>query len=933
MPDTLTILRQRHARRDNARRSAENSVRRFVIGAGFALSVLLAAGILGTAFAWVSLAHDLPPVEMLPALLDAQTGALLQPTRFYDRTGGQVITVLAPNNDPRKYITLEEIPVFLQQATLAALDPAFEQHNGYLLSGLNEPDKHPTLAQRLAADLLLWDEAPSLRRAIRERLLAAQITRRYGRSQVLEWFLNSADYGNYAYGVDAAARLYFGKPAAELGQAESALLAGISRSPALNPLASPQDIPIIQRDIAMLMLDGNRATPEEAALAAATPVVIQPPPTPINLSPAFSELVLAQLGEQYSPQRIARGGIQVTTTLDAGLQNEVGCAIAAQLARLSGNEGTVPECAAGLQLPNLPAGMTTSEPVLAAIVTDPKTGEVLAYSGETKNNGSQAGMTKRPIGSLVNPFIYFTGLARAGLNPASMVWDIPGGISGEVEKRPGEYHGPMRLRTALASGLFTPTIELVNQLGAPQIARNAQFFGLSLSENRETLINGETLVSLPTLAHAFGIFANQGVLAGRAHGEEIIPLVILKVETADHVVWQQNTQGSVQAITSPQLSYLVTDMLRDPIARRYAPGMPAFLDLGRPAAAISGASPDERTAWTAGYTPDRVVVTWLGSSSTAPQAATQSLWHGILLAAIKNLPPSAWSAPQGIVQADVCERSGLLPTIYCPEIVREIFLSENAPLQYDTLFRAYMVNRETGLLATAFTPPALVEEKVFMDVPEQARQWAQATGLETPPDTYDTVQVEPPNPDVVFSSPAMFDYVRGVVTLKGTASGADFESYRLDAGMGINPRHWLTITPESTTPITDGVLGSWDTSGLDGLYTLRLSLVRAGQKLETATLMVTVDNSSPEISLTFPKNNETLALSESKEITIFPTITDNIAVTSVDFFIDGMLLEKRTSEPFAARWQASAGGHTLRIVASDAAGNRSDFNLEFSVTK
>src|SRR5262249_49844320 len=151
-------------------------------------------------------------------------------TRVYDRTGQHLLTVFGSSDSPRHYLPLsaqnpQHLPGFLAQATVAVAQPDFWTSPGYTISGWQDADLHPTIAQKLVSDLLLYDEPPSLRRALRERILAAQITSRYGRSQILEWYLNDLDYGHLAFGADAAAQLYFGKSVTELSPSESAMLA------------------------------------------------------------------------------------------------------------------------------------------------------------------------------------------------------------------------------------------------------------------------------------------------------------------------------------------------------------------------------------------------------------------------------------------------------------------------------------------------------------------------------------------------------------------------------------------------------------------------------------------------------------------------------------------------------------------------------------
>ncbi len=322
MPATRAILRRRRDRRETARRSVEARTQRAALGIGFLVSVLLAVLILALAFYYAGLTRDLPSVEQLPGLLDPPDGLLLQPTRIYDRSGQHLLETFAPNESLRRYIPInpgnpQHLPDALAQATLALADPTFWKHPGYTLAGLGQPDLHPTLAQRLASDLLLWDEPPSLRRALRERLLAAQITAVYGRAQTLEWYLNSANYGNYAYGADAAAQLYFGKPAAELTPAEVAVLAAVGQAPSLNPLDAPQVALQRGRETIHIMQALGFISKEAAGLALAeTPVLsIREEKSQDDLAPAFLNLVLQQLEENFDRARIQHGGLTILTPL------------------------------------------------------------------------------------------------------------------------------------------------------------------------------------------------------------------------------------------------------------------------------------------------------------------------------------------------------------------------------------------------------------------------------------------------------------------------------------------------------------------------------------------------------------------------------------------------------------------------------------------
>jgi membrane peptidoglycan carboxypeptidase len=941
MSDVTTTLRQRRDRRDRSRRSAEARTRRLVIGVGFVISVLLAFALLGATFAWAEITRDLPSIETLPILLNPKNGLLLQPTRLYDRSGKQVIAVLAPSDAPRNYIPLNELPENLRQATVIALDPNFWQHAGYTLKDLGNPQIHSTLAQQLAADLLLWDEPPSPLRAIRERLLAAQITAHYGREQVLEWYLNSANYGHYAFGADTAARFYFGKPVNQLTLPESALLTGISQSPALNPFDSPQSAAKLQKDVLDKLFMRGLITFDESNSGIDVLKGLQAPQTPPNLAPAFSELVLSLLDSQFSRERIARGGLNITTTLDYPLQLQAACAAQTQARRLGNDTGEVPAtdgspCQAASDLPALPSESFTTQPAASVAIIDPTTGQVLALVGEIDGTGAQAGLTERRAGSLINPFIYFAAIARSALNPSTTVWDIPGGLSGQVDETQnpeGIYRGPVRLRMALGSDLRVPAAELLSQLGVDMVARTAQAFNLNIppGNNPQEILDGNSLVSPLDLARAFGIFADQGVLAGHQVAEKIAPTAVLNVESVDHAPWYSWSTPDAQAITSPQLAFLMTDMLRDPTARLFANGMPAALDINRPAAARAGQTTDGKDTWTVGYTPNRVVAVWIGGEDLVPPAATQGLWRALAQTSTHNLPIDDWQTPQGIAAADVCDPSGLLPTNACPSVVREVFLEENRPMQYDNLYRSFLINRETNLLATAFTPTELTEERIYLVVPEQAKSWASSAGLSTPPDTYDTVQAAKPNPTVRISSPESFATLKGNIEIRGTAAGDNFLFYRLLYGKGLNPRRWFSITEKLTTPVTDGVLAKWDTSDLEGLYVIQLQVVRLDQTMETDIVAITIDNHPPEITLNSPKDGDSLSYDTNREVTFIPTITDNVGIEKVEFYMDAKLLESRTAPPYVTKWITTPGGHILRVIAIDRAGNRSEKTINFSL--
>ncbi len=846
MPQATSIVRSRRARRIDQHRARTRSLRMGGVGLGIIVSLLLGVCILLAALAYAGLTGGLPNVAILPALLNPPDGLLLQPTRVYDRTGRHLLLTFAPssaNDGTRRYLPLnpqvpQHLPDFLAKATVAVADPGFWSDGGYVLGGWNNPDVHPTIAQKLVSDLLLYDEAPSVPRALRERILAAQSTSQFGRTQILEWYLNSADYGNQAIGVDAAAQLYFGKPASELTPAESAVLAATSQAPGLNPLDAPQVALQRGRTAIQLMqslgLISNNAA-SNALSETPSPVARSTAGNAASTAPAFLNLVLQQLDGQFTRDRIERGGLTIITTLDYDLQQQASCTTLVYAARLAGQAGPATPCPLANSLPSLPPDTSLQDPSASDLVFDPESGQVLAAVGETLGGQETAFLSPHDPGTLMSPFIYLTAFTR-GLSPASLVWDIP---TTENAQTPGaQFHGPVSVREALANDYRVPAQTVADQMGSDAINRTEASFGLV--SNQATLLD---------MAQAYGIFAVQGVRYGQpapSAGGTPQPSAVLRVEGLDHSVWLDLSDPQAQPIVTPPLAYLMNNILSDEAARWPSLGHPNELEIGRPAGAKLGQTDSGLDAWTVGYTPSRLTAVWIGSRATnSPQLSPRlpaGLWSALMQAATQSLPTDGWSMPPGVTTMQVCDPSGLLPTKDCPSIVDEVFLSGNEPVQPDNLYRTYEVNRETGFLATVFTPPELIEDKVFMIVPPEAQAWAKSAGIPSAPTAYDAIQAAPVNPDVHITSPALFANVSGRVQFRGSASGAAFDHYRIVVGQGLNPQEWIQVGSDSSTPIADGILGTWDTTGLSGLYAVQLQVIRTDQRVDTAVTQVTVNS-------------------------------------------------------------------------------------------
>lgn len=926
-------------------RSAISRWGRLGLGCSVFLGITFSLLVLSAAVFYSNLTTNLPSIAALPALLDSIDGQLLQPTRLYDRTGQHLLLTLENPGIDRRYLPLDpalpdHFSPQLIQATQSILQPDFWRSPGFSFSHMLNPAPK-TITERLVDSVLLSGEPSGYRRALRMRLLSAQVVARYGRARVLEWYLNSAYYGHLAYGADSAARLYLGKPASALNLAEAVLLVTASEAPALNPLDAP--VAAVERQQqALRALWDRRIISDDAYLEAIKiqiPIhnVTQPPE---EFARAFNRAVLEELEARYGRQRLERGGLIVVTTLDYPLQEQVNCVLATQLQRLhageDGHQAIESSCDAARLLPTLPplAGFSPDDVAGSAVLIDVTSGQIRALVGETDGSEEKTVIPRRPPGSLLSPFVALTAFARS-YGPASLVWDVPGRLPETLagsENPDGAFHGPRRLRLALANDYLIPVTQLLLQLGASSVWRQAETLGLSglQSENPEKLLFEGGSVSPLDIAAAYSLFANKGVRVGRVAPGESTPSLtpIVSVEDRAGRLLLGDSSPDTQSVISPQLAYLVNHILSDESARWPSLGYPNPLEIGTPAGAKMGRVKGDKDLWAVGYSPKMLGVVWLGLKKDSSEnekldpAMASGIWHALMQYAVKSQSGLGWDRPDGVVEMEVCDPSGKLLTADCPQPVREVFLAGNEPIEYDNLYRVVQINRETGRLATVFTPLELVAEKTFLVVPPDAEAWARTSGLAMPPTDYDAIQAPPPLPNVRVDKPTLFSFIHGKISVQGTAGGEGFSSYRLQVGQGLNPRDWLQLGEESQQPVSAGELATWDTAtGPDGLYGLRLIVLRSDQRLESAVVQVTVDNTPPTAQIPYPQAGQEYALRDNPAMTFQADAEDAIGLERIVWILDGQEIDETRQTPYVVSWKAQKGQHSLQVKAFDMAGN------------
>ena len=971
MPTVPQTIRFREYHRN---KEQHNPLIRSGLGCGLLVSLLGVILTLVGFWFYADITQDLPSVDVIPSLLEPPDGTLLQPTRLFDRTHQHILLTLEnPAAVNKQYLHVagddqsgeSQFSQNLIDATIAMYDPTFWSNPGYLMAGLFE-GTHLTLAQRLISELVLSNEPASLKRNIRERLLAAQIITSFGREKVLEWYLNSAQYGDLIYGADAAAQAYFGKSATDLTISEAALLTAIAERPAIIPVETSQLLMEGQRHVIQAMLVEGMINGEEAQRAILETIHLRPPVAVQNSAPAFTNLVLKQLGEVMPLERVIRGGYEVVTTLDYDLQLQVLCTVEAHIARLQGMQAYLvaadgSPCEAALLLPTLVSDEGSPPQDLAAnvVILDPHLGQIIAMVGDTLPGLDPALLPGHPGGTLLTPFLYLTAFTR-GSSPATLIWDIPetGSLNDpqfiENESNPAtqvSFHGPVRLRMAFSNDYLGAAAQVLGQVGAENVWLTEKQFGITTTGIQPTdwatlsdFLMQETI--LLESVQAYAVLANQGIMEGQPTTENttsgeanaLKPTSLIRAQDVQGQVLLDWSTPQARPIVTPQLAYLTTNILSDETARWRSLGHPNPLEVGRPAAAKVGVTATGEDAWAVGYIPQLAIGVWVGHTEGEPNPISveipSALWHALIQYASRQMPVQNFPVPPGITTVQVCDPSGLLPSEFCPAVVQEVFLNGTEPTQVDNLYQKFYINRETGLLATIFTPPELLDEQVYLVIPPQAVPWAQESGLPIPPDSYDVIYAPPPaSTNVQFASPEMFAHVGGQVEFYGSASGSNFSYYRLQVGQGLNPQQWIQIGQDVDLPVENGLLGTWDTQGLEGLYVVQLMVVRQDQQVERAILQLTVDNTLPQVQILNPIEAEQFAYHQGESILLQVSAGDNLVLDRVEFYVDGRLVSTLLQPPFVVLWSSRIGEHNLVVRAYDLAGNLRETATSFSVQR
>lgn len=601
-------------------------------------------------------------------------------TKIYDRQNRLLFTLFNGNQN-RTLIKFNEMPNFVKQATIATEDKEFYKHPGFSLRGIiralwrnifnSQVEGGSTITQQLVKNALLTPER-TWQRKIKEVLLSIQVELIFTKDEILQMYFNEVPFGGTAYGIEEASQTYLGKNIKEVNLAQGALLAGLPAAPTkYSPFGANPKLAIErQHQVLDAMVQEGYINNQEAQEAKQQKIVLAPQTTNIK-APHFVMYIKDLLVEKYGIKTVEQGGLHVITSLDLDLQEMAQQAVSDEVDKLSNMHVTNG----------------------AAVITDPKTGEVLAmvgsrdYFDQEKDGNVNVTTSLRQIGSAIKPVTYALALSN-GYTPATIIPDtpitykIPGTDPYTPVNYDGKFHGNVTLRTALGSSYNIPAVKTLAVFGVNKMIDLAQSMGITTWNDRTrfglSLTLGAGEVKMTDMTVVFGTLANLG--------SRINLKPITKVTDYTGKVLEGLNEQPSQRVLDTKVAYLLTDILKDNSARTPAFGPSSYLIIPNHEVAVkTGTTNDKRDNWTIGYTNDYLVAVWVGNNDNTPMNAVASgitgaspIWHNIMISLLKDKEPQAFQRPDNLLKIRVCVINGLLPCEGCPT-VEEYFVSGTEP--------------------------------------------------------------------------------------------------------------------------------------------------------------------------------------------------------------------------------------------------------------
>ncbi|HJQ11945.1 MAG TPA: PBP1A family penicillin-binding protein [Gemmatimonadaceae bacterium] len=652
----------------------------------------------------LTLAQRTSPSDSAAWTIVAQPQASL----VYARDGSLIGEI---GKEIRTSVSIRTLPKYLPQAFVAVEDHRFYQHDGVDVVGIagalkdnifGERRGASTITQQLVGNMhptLIDRSDRSIGRKLSEQAAAREMEKHYNKEQILEAYLNQIPFGHGWYGVESAARHYFGKSASKLSLAEAAALAAMPKGPALyDPLKYPDRVRQRRNVVLTLMADQGFITQTQAKAAQAARLVTEPNAGYSAYSPWYVDVVRVQATRAGIP--VMQGGYRIYTGLDPVLQNAAVGALQEETAALESQPDyahpkyTAPRTASR-------SNRITDYLQGLVVALDPASGDVRALVGGRDYNDSQFDRAvdgMRQPGSSFKPIVYAAAIADS-IPPNALFADtalaitLPNKTVYRPENSDNKFLGEISLRDALAMSRNVVAVQVAMKLGMDSVAQVAYRMGINtpIAPYPSSAIGASVVQPLDLIA-AYTTFANLGT--------PVEPRFIYRIEDRDrNVVFSREVRALAPAL-DPRVTYVVRDMMRDVVERGTASSIRRYLPSSIPAAGKTGTTNDNSDVWFVGLTPDLVAGVWLGfdkPTSIAPGVGGGSLaapvWGKMVARYYASKPDlvarsaEQWTPPVGVIYGDFDRATGQLATDQTPADQRytEYFVegTEPPPLRVD----------------------------------------------------------------------------------------------------------------------------------------------------------------------------------------------------------------------------------------------------------
>lgn len=589
---------------------------------------------------------------------------------------GEAIAVFSSSDRSRSNVALNHISPYLIQATLAVEDRHFYDHFGFDLKGMaravlvnlkemNKVQGASTLTQQLARNLYLSHER-TWSRKLKEAMYTAQLEMKLGKDEILQMYLNEIYYGHGAYGIEAAAQMYFGKSAEQLSLAESAMLAGVPKGPTYySPFNQMKNAKDRQRLILNAMVETGNITELQAEEAYEEILQFQSPKlrTTGDQAPYFRDyvrnVIINELG--FDESLLENGGLKIYTTLDMETQKAAELAVASELK----------------DSPELEA---------ALISIDPRSGHIKALVGGVNYVRSQYNhvfATTRQPGSTFKPIMYLSALSSRKMTSASKFSSQPTLFHYDNNRKTyspknfgDKYLGEIDMRQAIAASDNIYAVNTILTVGADQVIELGRKMGITSPLNAvPSLALGTSPVSPFEMATAFGVISNQG--------KQVKPVAVLKITDDEDRILYEAPSAAPEQVVEPAAAYVLTHLLES-VFEAGGTGNRVSADIKRPVAGKTGTTSTD--AWLVGFTPELSTAVWVGYDKgkmlgTAESRKAAPIFAKYTEKALEKVPPKIFPIPDGVVSVYLDPATGKLATEDCPSKKLEVFIEGTEPTE------------------------------------------------------------------------------------------------------------------------------------------------------------------------------------------------------------------------------------------------------------